>query len=68
MDKILEVKQFDLYEEIASVCPSQKNLKNMPTEEMNVKISQYTAKLALEQKLSQETEDNDSYESEYMDS
>lgn len=48
MNKILEVKQFDLYQEIAEVCPSQKNLKSMPTDEVIMKINQFTTRMALE--------------------
>jgi len=47
MDKILEIKQIDLYQEIANVCPSQKDLKNMPTDEVTMKINQITTKMAL---------------------
>lgn len=42
MDKILEIKHIDLYQEIANVCPSQKDLKTMPVEEVALKINQYT--------------------------
>jgi hypothetical protein len=48
MDKILEIKHIDLYQEIANVCPSQKDLKNMPTEEVVSKINLFTTKMALE--------------------
>ena len=47
MDKILEIKKIDLYEEIANVCPSQKGLRNMPVEEVTLKINQMNAKMAL---------------------
>lgn len=47
MDKIMEIKQLDLYQEIANVCPSQKNLKNMPTDEVVTRIHQFTAEMAL---------------------
>lgn len=43
MDRL--VTKIDIYEEIASVCPMQCDLKSMSTEEMTVKISQYNSKL-----------------------
>jgi hypothetical protein len=47
IDKIMEIKNFDLYEEIANVCPSQKGLRNMPTDEVVTRINQFTAEMAL---------------------
>ena len=48
LEKIQEIKHIDLYSEIATVCPSQKDLRTMSTEEVLTKINQFTAKMALE--------------------
>ena len=43
----------DIYQEIARVCPSHNDLKNMPPEEINRKISHYSAKMSTESQSSQ---------------
>jgi hypothetical protein len=47
MEKINEVKHIDLYQEIANVCPMHRDLKNMSSEEVAIKINHYTSKMAL---------------------
>ena len=32
MEKIIEVKQMDIYQEIARVCPTHNDLKDLPPE------------------------------------
>jgi hypothetical protein len=50
MNKVIEIKQMDLYDEMASVCPN-KDLKLMRTfsnEEVNQKIHDYSTQIALD--------------------
>lgn len=49
MDKVLEVKQMDLYDEMAHVCPNKdlKMMKSLSHEEVNQKIHHYSSQIAL---------------------
>lgn len=47
MNRVLEVKEKDLYEEMKQVCPNNdlKNIRSFSHEEMNVKIQYYTTQM-----------------------
>lgn len=64
MNKVIEIKQMDLYDEMASVCPN-KDLKLMRTfshEEVNQKIHDYSTQIALDNEKEQQesTEEGES--------
>ena len=49
MDKVLEVKQMDLYDEMAHVCPNKdlKMMKSLSNEEVNQKIHHYSSQISM---------------------
>ena len=49
MDKVLEVKQMDLYDEMATVCPNKdlKMMRSLSHEEVNQKIHHYSSQMAM---------------------
>jgi hypothetical protein len=57
MQKIIEIKQIDLYQEIADVCPMHRDLKNMSSEEVTMKINHYTSKMALMERMSDHSDE-----------
>ena len=47
MNRVLELKEKDLYEEMKQVCPNKdlKNIRSFSHEEMNMKIQHYTTRI-----------------------
>lgn len=68
MDRVIEVKEKDLYEEMKVVCPNKdlKNIRSFSHEEMNVKIQHYTSQINALQEKEMESE-TDQPESDMMD-
>ena len=68
MNKVLEIKQMDLYEEMAHICPNQdlKLIKSYSQEEVNQKIQHYETQIAYmsEQEL-KSAHERDSIEDTY---
>ena len=51
MNKIAEIKEKDLYEEMSQVCRNKdlQNIQSLSTEEMNLKIQQYSSRMTMMQ-------------------
>ena len=68
MDRVLEVKEKDLYEEMKHVCPNKdlKNIKSFTHEEINLKLQHYTSQINVLQQKEMENE-TDQPDSDMMD-
>ncbi len=56
------MRNFDIYEEIASVCPTQADLRNLPMDESNSRIQSFNSKIMVNEKAEIKDEDLQSME------
>lgn len=45
------MKPYDLYEEIARVCPDEKDIRTISSDEIATRVSLYNSKLILHEKI-----------------
>lgn len=55
VEKILPIKPYDLYAEIARLCPEEKDIRSISSDEVAVRVGLYSSKLVLQEKMTCES-------------
>jgi hypothetical protein len=47
IEKIIPIKHYDIYDEIAKVCPDEKDIRTISSDEVAIRVNLYNSKLIL---------------------